>query len=291
MELFVRTSNLELALAEIPSLTEGQTIPKMIYQTCRSQNDLPSEVIENINLLRRVNASWGYKLYEDKDIEPFIEDAYGPQILKFYRKINPVYGAAKADFFRYLLLYYYGGVYLDIKSTTKYPLDEMLLPDDKYILSHWQNQVGERYEGFGLIIDGKSVDDREFQQWHVIATAGHPFLRSVIETVLQNIDRYDSWKFKTGFKGVHATTGPWTYTKAIRPLIRDDNCRIIKNETEIGLEYTFYTDKFAHHKFGGIHYSTRPQPVVIHYGYRWISAKIYELSKRARVLVRERLSV
>ncbi|MDE8347057.1 MAG: glycosyltransferase [Acidocella sp.] len=279
--------DLSSALAEIPALPERSPIPKMIYQTCRSVRDLPSEVLENIETIKRMNPDWGYELYENNNFDTFIAETYGPNILAFLHRINPLYGVAKADLFRYLLLYVRGGVYLDIKSTTTRPLNESLLTEDRYILSYWQNQPGERFEGFGRIIEGRHVDDRELQQWHIIAAPGHRFLRGVIETVLSNIYNYDSWRFKTGFKGVHATTGPWAYTRAIRPLISADNCRIVENETMVGLGYAIYEDRFEHHKFGGIHYSTRPQPVVIHPGMRMIRAKVYEWMKRFRVLVRE----
>ena len=49
----------------------------------------------------------------------YIRREYGESILSCYLRIDPVYGAARADLFRYLLLYRTGGVYLDIKSAAR----------------------------------------------------------------------------------------------------------------------------------------------------------------------------
>ena len=45
-------------------------------------------------------------------IETLIRERLGSEIYGFYQRINPIYGAARADFFRYLLMYAQGGIYL-----------------------------------------------------------------------------------------------------------------------------------------------------------------------------------
>ncbi len=54
--------------------------------------------------------------YENKDIETFLRTHATEDQIKAYLSINPNYGAARADFFRYAVMFYKGGVYLDIKS-------------------------------------------------------------------------------------------------------------------------------------------------------------------------------
>ena len=124
-------------------------IPKVIYQTYTTK-DLPLLLRENVARLKEINPDYHHELYDDTDIEWFIASRYGSDMLRTYRRINPRYGAARADLFRYLLIYKCGGVYLDIKSRTTRPLDEVLHPDDELLLSHWSNQPGEDYAGWGL---------------------------------------------------------------------------------------------------------------------------------------------
>src|SRR5436190_15289766 len=115
----------------------GTEIPKLIHQTYPDKNKLTPELHENIRNICQMNPNWIYQLYDDKDIETTILRYYNQEILNIYYRINPIYGAARADFFRYLLIYALGGVYLDIKSTTTQPLDENILSDDRFIISHW----------------------------------------------------------------------------------------------------------------------------------------------------------
>ena len=112
---------------------------------------------------------------------------YWSAVCSFYERINRIYGVARTDFFRYLLMYWQGGVYLDIKSTATRPLDEVLTSSD-YHLSQWRNGPGERYEGWGSYPDIGMTS--EFQQWHIVAPPKYPFLKAVITKVMRNIDYY-----------------------------------------------------------------------------------------------------
>ena len=47
-------------------------------------------------------------------------------ILWAYNAINPLVGAARADIWRYCVLYLNGGLYLDDDSDIKVPLDNVL---------------------------------------------------------------------------------------------------------------------------------------------------------------------
>ena len=120
-------------------------IPKIIHQTYASAN-VPAEIAANIERLQAMNPGWQYAFYDDAAIEVFIRRYYDLDMLALYQRINPVYGAARADFFRYLLVYQFGGVYLDIKSTALQPLDTLIAPQDRYVLAYWPNAQGEPFE-------------------------------------------------------------------------------------------------------------------------------------------------
>ena len=104
---------------------EGAAIPRILHQTYHAA-DLPEPLRKNVEQLKQANPGWEYRFYDDAAIERFIAGTYGQRILGYYRRINPEYGAARADLFRYLLIYAVGGVYLDIKSRATQPLDVLL---------------------------------------------------------------------------------------------------------------------------------------------------------------------
>ncbi|NEX23531.1 hypothetical protein G3480_25165 [Thiorhodococcus mannitoliphagus] len=242
------------------SQSRAPAISRIIHQTYWT-NGVPDILKDNVERLKTLNPSWVYRYWNDKEIVCFINEVFGWDVLRRYLSINAQYGAARADLFRYLCIFYYGGVYLDIKSTVRFPLDEIIKDDDEYILSYWNNEPGDRYAGFGLHPELDFSPHGELQQWHVIAAPRHPLLRQVIEGVLDNIACYRFDANGRGKPGVLRTTGPIAYTRAIYPHISEHNCRFISAESS-GIEYRVIDD---HHSYlgGRWHYSEQTAPIVM----------------------------
>jgi mannosyltransferase OCH1-like enzyme len=152
-------------------------IPKYIFQTTRDKTSVNDNIKKNIEYLRNKNPEYKYFLFDDNDCINFIKNNYEIDILDTYLLINPNYGPAKADLFRYLLLYKYGGIYLDIKSSCDVPFSEVINDNDRYILSHWSERGHGSRKHFNNFYG-------EFQQWHIICTPQHPFLKNVINDVI-----------------------------------------------------------------------------------------------------------
>lgn len=263
----------------LPLVPEGKAIPRLIHQTFRSRN-LPVQLLDNVQKMKSMNPGWTHQIYDDADVEAFIKAVYGRRVLAYFHRINPKYGAARADLFRYLLLYKYGGVYLDIKSTLSKPLDGILLPDDRYLLSQWRNGAGDEHQGWGLASELSHVPGGEFQQWHIVAAPGHPFLRAVIENVLTNIDRYNPWLHGTGSSGVFRVTGPTAYTLAIVPLLGRHPHRRVRDQ-DCGFEYTLFKT-VSHRPLFSSHYAKQTESVIRLDGVAAFSGWLYDLLKRGK---------
>lgn len=243
---------------KLPKATLGAAIPRIVHQTFPTRA-LPALLEQNVTRIKSHNPNWEHRLYDDADIVEFIHSNYGPDVLTQYDRINPKYGAARADLFRYLLMYRVGGVYLDIKSTLRRPLDEVLLPDDVYVLSRWK---GVRFKTWGDYRILQPFGGKEFQQWHIIAAAGHPFLRAVIVRVLDHLETYNPFVHGTGRMGVNWSTGPIAYTLAIAPLLSQHRHRMACGQDELGLDYTVFTTDRAHKSVFRYHYTELDEPVV-----------------------------
>ena len=259
LKRFFPRLNEEAKSHNLPPLKMGDKIPKIIHQTFKSRN-LPNELQLSVNQLRAENPDWEYRFYDDDDIVRFISDVYGQQVLEYYNRINPNYGAAKADLFRYLLIYKEGGVYLDIKSSFIKPIDEILKQDDQYLLCGWDNRKGEEHEGYGLHKELSAIEGGEYEQWHIIAAPGSPFLRSVIDAVLTNIDRYKPWLHGTGRMGVLRLTGPIAYTLAIHPLLSKYPYRY--ERINAGYDLVYSALQTSHTSLFKNHYTRRKDSVV-----------------------------
>jgi mannosyltransferase OCH1-like enzyme len=228
-------------------------IPRNIFQLIQNKNNISPEFQKNIKFLKEKNPTWKYTLYDDEDMVNYIEKYYGSEILYYYNKINPKYGASRADFFRYLLMYREGGVYLDIKSAVVQPLNKIILPDDEYLLSYWDLPTQSDLIGnnFG-----------EFQQWHIICRPKHPYLYKVINDVIYNIENYRKEKDGVGKDAVLKITGPISYTKSILPILNMYGHRLIYLNEYVGLVYN--NIKKSHiNLFSKTHYSKITESVII----------------------------
>jgi hypothetical protein len=246
----MRVANWERLL---PAAAPGSHIPRIIHQTYPGMT-LPAALRDNVADLVSANPGWDHRLYDDQAIEQFILEHYSAEFLAAYLRIKPEYGAARADFFRYLAIYRLGGVYLDIKSRFTRPIDEVIRGDEQFVISQWRNREGQVHEGFGLHRELAHVSGGEFQQWHIIAAPGHPFMRAVILAVLSNIDAYRPWTFGVGRIGVFRLTGPIAYTRAIHPLLGTGPARIAPDETALALEYSI-VGNYVHKDAFNRHYS------------------------------------
>lgn len=246
-------------MSALPLIRMSDELPKIIHQTFWTGN-LPSHLKDNVDRLRAMNPGWEYRFYDDSACEHVIDEFFGEQVLSIYCRINPHYGAARADLFRYLLMYCVGGVYLDIKSYFDRPIEQAISKNDSFIISHWDNKAGGSYPGFGLHKELARWPQGELQQWHIIAAPGHPFLRRVIAKVLSNVEGYRPWRQGIGRVGVLRVTGPIAYTQAIMPLSDDLPHRRIGNNSEIGLHYSI-SGEYVHKDHFKNHYSLRTDPI------------------------------
>jgi len=223
-------------------------IPKVIYQVYNKKY-LPYKLRQNRKYIKRLNKGWKYKLYDYNSIKKFILKEYDKEMLSIYNKINPIYRAARCDFFRYLLIYKKGGVYLDIKSAMSKPLDNIILEKDTYYLSHWKKKDWSN----------KYPPNGELQQWFIVAPPKHPFLKNVINKMCERI--LDKDNKRRGKRGVLYTTGPFVYTEAINELLPKYRHKIFMDNNELGFIYK--NIKGNHKKYFKNHYSTLNDHVIL----------------------------
>ena len=236
-------------------------IPRIIHQTYSDRSQLAPEIIKNIDYLKNNNKDWEYRFYDDQDIVDYVALHFGEKVLSRIKKINKKYSVVIADLFRYMVVYNEGGVYLDIKSTASKPLNKIIKEDDVYLLSQWRNQLGYKFQGWGLHDELKNISGGEFQNWFIAAEKKHPFLLEVIDKAISNIDGYSVEKYGVGVMGVLRLSGPIMYTLTILPLLKSNIFRII-DSAESGLIYSIYKDNHAHARLFKYKYANQTDPII-----------------------------
>lgn len=114
-----------------------------VYKTC-NKNQLENDIIIE-NLYNTKSLFLELNLYNDIDCERYIKNK-SKFLWEIYNIIENGYGAMKADFFRYIIMYFEGGLYLDIKSGLRKNLFLQLDDDVEMYLSNWvenQHRKGE----------------------------------------------------------------------------------------------------------------------------------------------------
>lgn len=214
-------------------------IPQQIFMTV-PKKPLHPKLQQNVDKLKRKNKDWNIIIYDNKDQEEYIRKNF-PQYLSYYQSINPMYGAAKADFFRYLIMYKEGGVYLDIKASIAIPLNILIKKNDKF-LYFFADGMDFRKKNIDKYIDINFVG--EIVQWCIITKPNNDILKKVIERMIYNIQNYHTeivydkdtiskfnkhnispYIFNVGMDRVFRTTGPLLYTNIVSKYINNKNSR------------------------------------------------------------------
>lgn len=165
-------------------------IPNKIFQTWKSKN-LPLPIAQSIQNMLLLNPEYEYKLFDDDDMKKYIDDNFDKDIQCAYSKLNV--GAAKADFWRYLILYKEGGVYLDIDSVLYSSLNTLIKSEDKAIISREKNP-------------------NIFLQWCMMFEANHPLLQLTIDKCVYNV-------LNEVTTDIMYLTGPRVFSQAIEDYI------------------------------------------------------------------------
>jgi mannosyltransferase OCH1-like enzyme len=180
-------------------------IPRKIYQAWHDKKVKPI-FKEYIDKTLKMNPEYEYELFGEEDMDNFVRDNYDGEIYSCYKRIKLI--TAKVDFWRYLILYKNGGIYLDIDSALLKPLDDLILDYD-------------------AVITREPNVPNEYVQWALFFCKEHPILKQTIENVVDNIknNRYSN--------NVGRMTGPLPYTEAIDKLNQSVGFNIDRNNNSL----------------------------------------------------------
>ena len=225
----------------------------------RDSSFLSDEERSAMKRLREMNPDWNFFFYDISTMRDFVKENYPKRYLNAFDQINPDYGAAVSDYFRYLVIYKLGGVYLDNKAFTTMPLSEIVKPEDEMVVFSWRGNPRSLYLTYGIHKEIRRGD--EFQQWNIISVEGSRYIAAVIEAVTLNIENYSVFKHGTGYGGILRTTGPIAYTNAIDDIYDGSGIRFAGNNEANGIMYrddiSFPTRNLS------FHYSHNNSPVIM----------------------------
>ena len=216
-----------------------ETIPNNIYQTHKSMEYIKTKphILDAINSWK-TNADkykFNYYFYNNDECEKFIKDNFEENIYKAYMKC-PV-AVMKADFWRYCIIYKYGGIYADADTVCKYD-PNILLKNNHYMIIVPENET-------------------HLCNWIFAASKNSPILKTVIDLSTQKILNTEIIK---GEHIIHELTGPGLLTEGIELYLKNKNLPTFKNKNKYCNYYypdlyvfnpTIFHKKYVVHLFAG----------------------------------------
>ncbi len=178
-------------------------IPKIIHQTWKSR-ELPERTKKWSQTFQRLLPQWEYRFWDDQACLEFLR-RYFPDYLEVYASLRN--SAQRADLFRYMALFTFGGLYADIDCECKRSLD-FISDADEFVVCPELQTTSRRVMGW------YQTDLGEFYcQWTFLSRPQHPILASVVEEIRRNVHKEISDNpFLDGVK----RTGPHVFTKAVK---------------------------------------------------------------------------
>ena len=166
--------------------------PKIIWQTYRT-HEIPLVARPCIRSWARMNPGWAVEFQDDEEIAHFVTDHLGARAGKLLRSL-PL-GVMKADLWRYAVLHKYGGIYADLDTVCRHPIE------------NWCSVPKS------LLIGVENRSGVHFCQWAFASVPEHPVLETTIRLLIARAERGIDTRRP---HYVHYHTGPALWTDAIR---------------------------------------------------------------------------
>lgn len=161
-------------------------IPKIIHQTWKT-NEIPEKWKNAVESCKKKYNDYQYIFWTHETMLQFVKKEF-PKFYNVYTSYNE--DIQRCDAFRYLILYKYGGIYLDLDIICKKKFDNLLKYD--LVLVRSPNNKFQITNSFYMSIPN------------------HPFIKFCID----NLPSYkDSFKNLGKHWHIMNSTGPWFLTK------------------------------------------------------------------------------
>lgn len=211
-------------------LGREQKIPKNVYQTFKF-NSFGKRHFQEITKFRELNKDLNFVFFDENAQDTWMAHNWpNTKIYQIYENLN--FGPARADIFRYCILFSLGGYYFDISKGCSVSLASLHHQDSEGLITFENNDV---YIPPDKIITNILREPSKYiVQWGFGFIAGHPFLERVIKNIEEDYPFYKDREFSNPKKAILMFTGPGQFTKSVRQeLNKSSNI----NFTQAGIDF------------------------------------------------------
>ena len=149
-------------------------IPRIIHQTYKT-SDVPDRVKGLMRTWADKNPGWKTRFYNDQECYKFVEREF-PEYYDAYVSLPK--DVERSDFFRYLIVLHSGGLYADIDTECRRPMDSYLRSTDTLVVG-WENE----FRTDEMAYSRHFVRRRQVLNWVFAGAPGHPALREICDHI------------------------------------------------------------------------------------------------------------
>ena len=190
--------------------------------TYSSKTNLPLELLQvnrwNKSILKNHS---NFLFFDDQDIARFVSSVY-PQFSDVFESFR--FKIQKIDFFRYLAVYHFGGLYMDMDVVLRIPFgcdsidtSKAVFPIEQRCDSDWTT-CHDKTPLSGTVDIGDSKGRIHIGQYAFYAPKGHPFVGAIIDEIVHTQRASKDFQEKDHVIHVIETTGNSLVTKTYAAL-------------------------------------------------------------------------
>ncbi len=208
-------------------------IPKIIHQSYKK--NVKKNMYNAITSWKLMNINFEYKYWNDDDCIKLINEHFSKDVMDAYNSLYA--GAYKSDIFRLCALYVYGGVWADISSICKYPIEKIISEKNNLIIvkdNPSQLTIGNIYQAF------------------IITELNSKIIKFILDFTVDKVLNYEHYNnvYPELINNTISVTGPTVFAIGINKILgRDDTCMIKDksieyNNIDYGLVNILFLDHF-----------------------------------------------
>lgn len=186
-------------------------IPKIIHQTWKTK-ELPVNFSKYSSTWKDLHPDWDYRLYDDNDCLEFVQK-YFQEFLQTYMQLpTPV---MKADMFRYMIVYHYGGLYADIDAEALKPFDNLVDKNDKMIVGveiDFDNLAFSEFNPLYKKYYKKHNIKKQYVQYVFLSEPKNPVLSEILQHIKENLQNSSH---TTSHENTFLLTGPAIFSHVV----------------------------------------------------------------------------
>lgn len=196
-----------------------QSIPNTVIQTWE-ENAFGKRHLKSINQFRKLNSDMNFELYDKYARDTYMQQFWGSHpIHQIYERA--VFGALKADLFRYCIVFERGGYYFDISKGLNTSISSLHSPIVTGFISFEGNETQTQ-----PIPGAKSKllrPEKRVIQWGFGFAPKHEVLSILIGDIVERFPEYDGKKFAIPKIAIIELSGPAAMTRALNKYLETNS--------------------------------------------------------------------